>query len=69
MKDPTPDILRRLERYRDRNKLSDYKVGMMVCGSGTLLKRLRGGNVTVRTLKLVDAFLAAPAPVTQKDAA
>lgn len=57
MKDPTPDLLRRLERYRDRNKLSDYKLGVAVCNSGTLLKRLRAGNVTIRTLKQVAAFL------------
>lgn len=63
--DPTPAILRRLERHAKRSGMTEHKVGVAICGSGTLFKRLRGGNVTIRTLRSVSGWLdAAEAPAS-----
>lgn len=53
------DTLRRLERHARRSGLTEHKAGVAVCGSGTLFKRLRAGNVTIRTLRTVSDWLDA----------
>jgi len=67
--DPTPAVLRRLERYAKRSGMTEYKAAVAASGSGTLFKRLRAGNVTIRTLRAVSDWLDAAEAATQRNTA
>jgi hypothetical protein len=52
-------LLTKIERYIETHGLSETAFSMMATGttSGTLVKRLRSGNVNMKTIRRVDEFL------------
>ena len=50
-------LLRRIDRYRARHGMAATTFGMKAKAGPNLLKRLQDGNVTLKTIRKVTAFL------------
>jgi len=63
-------LLSEIDTYRQRKGMAETSFGRLALNDGHFLRRLReGGNVTLRTVERVRAFMRAEPAAPQQEAA